>query len=79
MNQALDAGLEFDESSELHQARDSAAHAIASLVLFRNGIPGMGLELLQTNGNALLLGLRSDLEHFHFDLLAPRRARPRAC
>ena len=79
VNQTLDAGLEFDECSELHKARDGAAYAIAGLKLFRDRIPGMGLQLLQSNRDALLVALCSNLKHFHFDALVRPRVRPRAC
>ena len=72
MNQALDAGLEFHERSKLHETSDGAAHAVAGLELFGNRIPGMRLQLLQSDGDALLLAFRPNLEHFHFDRLADR-------
>src|SRR5580700_7130223 len=72
MNQALDAGLEFDERAEFHQARDRAAHAIAGDELLRHRIPGMRLQLLQADGNAALVGISRELEDLYFDLLSYR-------
>ncbi len=64
MNQALDAGLEFDERSKIHQPRDGAAHAVASFEFFGDRVPGMRLQLLQPDGNALLVAFGPTLSTF---------------
>ena len=48
VNQTFDAGLKFDEGTEVHQLRDGAAHAVSEFVLLGPGVPGMRLELLHS-------------------------------
>ncbi len=77
MNQAFDAGLEFHKRAEIGEPGNGAAHALARLVFFGDGVPRMRLQLLHADRNALLV--RVDLDDLGFDLLARRKARRTAC
>src|SRR5579871_3625787 len=57
VNQAFDAGFEFDKSAKIGEARDRAADAIANFVGAGDGIPGMRLELFQSYGDPALVAL----------------------
>ena len=56
VDQAFNAGLEFDEEAEVGQAGYGAADALAGFVLVGNRVPGMRLQLLHAERNALLVG-----------------------
>jgi hypothetical protein len=68
VNQALDAGLNLDKSAEIGQPRDRAGDALAGGEAFGNGFPGLGLKLLEAEGD--FLALRVDFEDFDLKLLA---------
>src|ERR1035438_8230832 len=68
MDQAFDAFLEFDESAEIGDARHAALDALAGLVLVGDQVPGVRLELLESEGNAFLAGI--DLEDPRLHLVA---------
>ena len=70
MNEAFDAGFEFDERAEVCGARDYSANTLAHFVLSGAGVPRMGLELLQADGDAALTVFFRGLEDLDFDLLA---------
>src|SRR4029077_3630731 len=67
MDQPLNAGFEFHKCAKVGEPRYRAAHALASLVFFYGGVPGMRLKLLHTQRDAPLVGI--NLEHLDFDLL----------
>ena len=68
MDEAFDAGLNFDEGAEVGQAGDRAGDALAGGEVFGRGLPGLGLELLEAEGD--FLGFRVDAEDFDLDFLA---------
>jgi hypothetical protein len=47
VDEAFDAGLDFDKGTEVGEARDGAGDALANLILAWRGFPRLGLELLQ--------------------------------
>ncbi len=68
VDEALDAGLDFDEGAEVGEARDGAGDALANLIFALRGLPGFRLKLLEAKRK--LLRFRIDLEDAHLDLLA---------
>ncbi len=68
VNEAFDAGLDFNEGTEVGKARDCAGDALADLVALGGRFPRLGLKLLQAERN--LLRFRIDLEDADLDLLA---------
>ena len=70
VDQAFNAGLEFDEEAEIGQPSDGAANALAGFVFVGDRVPGMRLQLLQAERNALLFGI--NLQDLGFDLLPGR-------
>src|SRR6478752_7103199 len=68
MDQALNSGLKLHKRAEIRQARYRAAHALAGLVLFRGGVPGMRQKLLHAERDAALF--RIDLEDARFNFLS---------
>ena len=70
MDQPFNSRLKLDERSELGDARHGAANALAHVVLSGHCIPGMRLQLLHADGNAPLVRISRNLQHFRFDLLA---------
>ena len=70
MDQAFDAGLEFDEGAEVGDAGDGAVGAIARLECVGDGVPWMREELLQADGAARLAAFVRHLEDFGFDVQA---------
>ena len=45
MDEAFNAGLEFDECAEVCDTRDGAADALVNLIARGDGFPRFGLEL----------------------------------
>ena len=70
MDQSFNPWLQFDKCAELDHAGNGSANALAYFVSFQCGVPGLGLKLLQSNGNSLPFGI--DLEHPDFNLLVHR-------
>src|SRR5208282_328365 len=68
MDQAFDARLDFDKGAEIHEPGNGTSHAFAGFVFFRDGVPGMRLQLLHADRYAALVGI--DLDDPGFDLLA---------
>ncbi len=65
---AFDAGLEFDESAVVGDADHAADGARSLWVAFADGFPGIGNQLLQSEGNSFLFLI--ELEHFDGNLVA---------
>ena len=68
VNEALDAGLDFYEGTEVREAGDGTGDALACLILCRRGIPRLGLKLLESKRDLLRVGI--DFEDADLDLLA---------
>src|SRR5256886_3060869 len=68
VDQAFDARLELDERAVVGDRHDLALHPRAHGVLRRHVLPRVGLQLLETEADALSLPV--DVEDFDFDLLA---------
>ena len=51
MNQAVDAGQQFDEGAEISQPRNRSAHAVADMKLARRDGPWVFLQLLEAERN----------------------------
>src|SRR2546428_629255 len=68
VDQALDPGLHLDEGAVVGEADDLARDARARRILLRGVRPGVLLDLLQTEADAL--GGRIELEHDHAQLVA---------
>src|SRR3569833_4225557 len=71
MDEAVEPRLEFDEGSEITDARDRSLDAGADYVLLRGERPGIGLKLLEAERNPLLA--RIDFQNFDVELLADRK------
>src|SRR3954467_2715297 len=69
VDQALNAGLEFDERAELHYASYDRSHSLSCFVALRHRIPGIGQQLLQANRNAPLLSFAGDFQHLGLNRL----------
>ena len=65
---ALDAAVQANEGSKGHDARDGAVNDLADLVALGDILPGVGENLLQPQGDAVLLSVEA--EDHHVDLLA---------
>ena len=68
MDQALDAGLQLDEGAVVGDVGDAAVEARAGRVFELDAFPGIGLELLHAERDALRLGIEAD--DLHLDGLA---------
>ena len=68
VHQAVDALFDLDEGAEIGHVADAAFHHAAHAVAAVDGGPGVGLELLQAERNAAVLGMH--LEHHGFHLIA---------
>src|SRR5438445_542481 len=68
MDQALDPRLELDERAVVRDRDDLALHARADGVLRGDVLPGVRLQLLQAEADALALPV--DVENLHLDFLA---------
>ena len=68
VDQALDAGLDFDKRAVGHEVDDLAVDLGADRVLLLDVVPGIGQLLLEAEGDALFLPV--DVEHDHVELLA---------
>src|SRR4051812_10804597 len=68
VHQALDAALHLDERAVVGEVGDLAEEARAGRVASRDADPGVFPELLQTERDAVLLGV--ELEHLGGDLVA---------
>ena len=66
--ETFDAFRDFDEGSELRGTQDLTLDDVADAVLGEEGIPDVGLELLDAEGEAAVFGL--DAEDDGADLLA---------
>ena len=55
MDEAFNTGSDFDECTIVGHHNHLTLHLVAHLEVFVKGIPRMGSELLNTEGNALLL------------------------
>ena len=66
MHQAVNAGLQLHESAEGSDADDLAGHDRAFGILRGGGVPGLGLQLLQAQLNALALLVQAEDLDFHF-------------
>ena len=70
MRQPFDPRLELDERPELREARDAAGAHLADLVRLVDPRPRIGAELLQPEGDLLLVVV--DAQDLDGDLLARR-------
>src|SRR6266849_712622 len=68
VHQPLDAGLEFDKGAVVRDRHNLALHARSNRILRGDVLPGIGLELFQTERDALALPV--DVEDLYFELLA---------
>jgi hypothetical protein len=68
VDHAVDALFDADEDAVIGERADLARDLVAGVVLVREEHPRIGLELLETEADAL--GARVDLEHLALDLLA---------
>jgi hypothetical protein len=68
VNQALDARLQLDEGAVVGDVGDAALELGAHRILGGDALPGIGLELLHAEADALRLGI--DLDDLHLDGLA---------
>src|SRR5439155_776848 len=68
VHQAFDTRLELDECAVVRDRDDLALHARSNRILRRDVLPGIGLQLLQAERDALALPV--DVEDFHLELLA---------
>src|SRR5262245_32762483 len=68
VDEALDTGGDLDEGAEVGEARDASGDLRAFLDVAQRGGEGVGLELLDAQGEAVVLPI--ELEHAHADLLA---------
>src|SRR5690242_3804316 len=68
VHQSLDAGLQLDERAVVGDRDDLALHAGADGVFRGDVLPGIRLQLLQAQADALTLPV--DVEHFDLHLLA---------
>jgi hypothetical protein len=68
VDHAVDALFDPDEDAVIGERADLAADLVAGVVLVREEHPRIGLELLETEADAL--GARVHLEHLALDLLA---------
>ncbi len=68
VNEAFDAGLDLDECAEVHEAGDGAGDALAGEEALGRGFPGLGLELLEAEGDFLGFGI--DFEDADLEFLA---------
>src|SRR5437763_11135111 len=68
MNQALDALLQFNERAVVGHANDASANVSADRIAMLGIEPRIGRELLESQGNALLVLVV--LQNFHLDLIA---------
>ena len=57
MNQPFDAGIKFNKRTEVSETRNGAAHPLAWLELFGDSIPGMRLQLLRADRDAMFIGV----------------------
>ena len=65
VNKPVDAVLDTDKHAEIGNILDLALDNRAHRVTLHHQIPGVGLQLLHTQGNALGVGF--DIEHHHLD------------
>ena len=72
VDQALDAGLQFDEGAVIGDVGDAAGVFRAGRVFGGDALPRIGLELLHAEADAL--GLRVEADDLHLDLLADLQA-----
>ena len=75
VHQAVDALLDLDEGAELGEVAHLALDAAADRVLLGELLPGIGLDLLQAEADAVRLLV--DVEHLALDLLPDRRGASR--
>src|SRR5882762_14843 len=68
VDESLDAGLELDERAVIRDRHDLALHACADGILGGDVLPGVSLQLLQAERDALALPV--DVEDLHLELLA---------
>ena len=68
MDEALDAGLEFDEGAVIGDVGHPAGIFGGDRIFRRNAFPRIGLKLLHAERNAL--GLRIEADHLNLDALA---------
>src|SRR6266446_6316058 len=68
VDQPFDARLELDERAVVRDRDDLALHARSNRILRGDVLPGIGLQLLQAERDALALPI--DVEDFHLELLA---------
>src|SRR5260370_33632926 len=66
VDQAFHALFDFDERAEIGEVADAAIDDGAHWIFFRGGIPGVGKRLLQSQGNAALIGLYFQSHHGYF-------------
>ena len=66
MHEAIDAGLKLHEGTEGGDADHFARDHGTGGVLFGGHIPGLGLQLLETQLDALALGVEAEDLHVHF-------------
>src|SRR5260370_339618 len=66
VDQAFHALFDFDERAEIGEVADAAIDDGAHWIFFRGGIPGVGKRLLQSQGNAALIGLYFQDHHVYF-------------
>src|SRR5689334_17234538 len=68
VNQTVHAVLYLDESAEVGQVSDAAAHAVADVEAVGQRLPRIRLRLLHAEADATVL--RVNAKHFDFDVLA---------
>src|SRR5271157_2969195 len=68
VDEAFDAGFDFDKCAEVGEAGDRAGDALAGEQAFGGFVPGPGLELLEAERE--FFGFRVDFEDFDLEFLA---------
>src|SRR5580692_7684194 len=71
VNEALNAGLEFDKCTELRNAGHLTGNALAELIASGHGLPRLRLQLLEPKGD--LFGCGIDFENPDLQFLADRQ------
>ena len=75
VDEAVDAVFDADEHAEFGDVLDDAFKDGAFGVLFTHEFPRIGLDLLHAEGDALLVGIDAEDDHFHFVALTDHLGR----
>ncbi len=67
MQQAFNAGFEFDEDAKINHLADFAFHQLALLIILRDRFPWIGFERFDAQRDAFALAV--DVQHLHLDAL----------